>query len=91
MEIGDIYQVKNPGYIYSSYRKFSEKYGYPDAILDDQLDFGKQDDIIKGRKVKILAVGKHEDDGKTLVIVETFIKNKPKYRFIIGIDGLESI
>jgi len=87
MEVGDIYKVKNPGYTYSIYHAFAEKYGYPDAILDDQLDFNKQN-ILKRRKVKILAIGQHEDDDKTLAIVETVTKNKPKYRFIIGIEGL---
>lgn len=83
IEVGDIAKIYDSGQIYSSMREFAEKYGYPDAVMDDWDDCAS----IKSKEVEVLFIGNHALDDTQLVAVVELLE-APHHQLMIGIEGL---
>jgi len=85
---GDICEVVNSGGIYPAYKNFAIKAGHSDMVANIEyvkLNWGET----LGKTVRVLYIGRHEDEScVTLAIVEV-INSPLKMKFIINTTGLK--
>src|SRR5690625_1441266 len=82
-------KVVDNGKLYSSYKAFAVKVGYPDAADDDVFGTNKdkKSDAILGKTVDVLAKGDHGCTSDILYVVQ----DESGEQFIYGEEGIELI
>lgn len=87
-KVGDKVKIISNGKIYSHYKEFAIKYGYPDSVVP--LGSSELKTLPNNTRGKILAIGKHlewRDD--ILCILQCFDENDTQ--IIISYKGIELV